>query len=469
MSEQEDKNNVIDFTASQRPLAVKMAEILGEVGNVPKNGRNDFHGYDYIQESDLVDHLRSKLAKAGIAIFPSIREHVVTQVQDARSRIQYMATVTLDVTFIDGDTGDKMTTTWVGQGVDAGDKSYYKAYTGAFKYALLKTFMVSTGDDPELDQIPAPKSIALGQSAEEKAAHRDALLLTQLVDEVKRLVGDEKRKAWQRAFIDRLGLGDGADMFDVEPAALRKAYGYITHHDEDEKRRERVLKILEESAPANEDTPVEEKGKQLAAKSEAARKQRLEDKREDRQGEFFGLLNEAVGEAQADRFAVLYVARMTETRGGKDHYTIADIEVQKIAAMCRKLKGMNVETRANYIEHVIADQTGEIDQADEAEIDAALEEQDNERWLEANKTWWAAANEPFLRGVADLEEKQAKQLRKEAKVITEKFRAMQLDSWGVASSRELTLEEYEQKAQRLADIPVDAREEFIRDIIAKAD
>ena len=156
MSKQQDINGVIDFTASQRPLAVKMAEILGEVGNVPKNGRNDFHGYDYIQESDLVDHLRSKLAKAGIAIFPSIREHVVTQVQDARSRIQYMATVTLDVTFIDGDTGDKMTTTWVGQGVDAGDKSYYKAYTGAFKYALLKTFLIA-GEDDGNPEVRAPR------------------------------------------------------------------------------------------------------------------------------------------------------------------------------------------------------------------------------------------------------------------------------------------------------------------------
>ena len=314
MSEQDSKGNTLEANAGQRPLAVKMAEVLGEVGNVPKNGRNDFHGYDYIQESDLVDHLRGKLAAAGIAIFPSIREHVVTQVQDARSRIQYMATVTLDVTFIDGDTGDQMTTTWVGQGVDSGDKSYYKAYTGAFKYALLKTFMVSTGDDPELDQIPAPKGIALGQSVEEKAAQRDALLLTQLVDEVKRLVGDEKRKRWQRAFISRLGLGDAADMFDVEAAALRKAYGYITHHDEDEKRRERVMRVIEESnagAKPAEKAP-EQTAKELSENAEAARARRLEEKREERVEEFNGLLGEAVSEETRDAFIALYVMRMAE-------------------------------------------------------------------------------------------------------------------------------------------------------------
>ncbi|MEC9397048.1 MAG: ERF family protein, partial [Myxococcota bacterium] len=111
---------------------------------------------DYIMESDLVDQLRGKLAAQGVAIFPSIREHVVSQVQDARGRAQYMATVTLDVTFIDGDSGDQMTTTWVGQGVDAGDKSYYKAYTGAFKYALLKTFLIA-GEDDGNPEVRAPR------------------------------------------------------------------------------------------------------------------------------------------------------------------------------------------------------------------------------------------------------------------------------------------------------------------------
>jgi hypothetical protein len=144
------------FAHAAKPLALKMARVMAEVSTVPKNGRNDFHGYDYIMESDLVDQLRGKLAAQGVAIFPSIREHVVSQVQDARGRAQYMATVTLDVTFIDGDSGDQMTTTWVGQGVDAGDKSYYKAYTGAFKYALLKTFLIA-GEDDGNPEVRAPR------------------------------------------------------------------------------------------------------------------------------------------------------------------------------------------------------------------------------------------------------------------------------------------------------------------------
>jgi len=143
----------IDTTKIVKPLAFKMARVMAEVRNVPKNGRNDFHKYSYIMESDLVDHLRGKLAEQGVAIFPSIREHTVTQVEDQRGRTQYLATVTLELTFIDGETGDQMTTSWVGQGADQGDKSYYKAYTGAFKHALLKTFLITGEEEPP----PVPK------------------------------------------------------------------------------------------------------------------------------------------------------------------------------------------------------------------------------------------------------------------------------------------------------------------------
>ena len=139
-----------------RPLARKLAMVLSEVHRVPKNGRNDFHHYDYVTESDLVDHIRDKLAQLGVAIFPSVREHEIAEMEDQRKRTVYLTTVTLDVTLIDGESGDMMTTTWVGQGMDQGDKGYYKAYTGALKYFLLKTFLISTGDDPERDEAPAP-------------------------------------------------------------------------------------------------------------------------------------------------------------------------------------------------------------------------------------------------------------------------------------------------------------------------
>ena len=38
-----------------------------------------------------------------------------------------------------------------GEGADPGDKSVCKAQTSALKYALLQSFLIATGDDPEAD------------------------------------------------------------------------------------------------------------------------------------------------------------------------------------------------------------------------------------------------------------------------------------------------------------------------------
>ena len=134
-----------------RPLASKISNILGKLGRVHKSGRNSFHNYDYATESDVADALRQHLSAEGVCIFPSVVDAKVETVTD-RNKSATLATVTLELTFVDGESGDAMTTRWIGQGIDQGDKAYYKAYTGAFKYGLMKTFMVSTGDEPEQDE-----------------------------------------------------------------------------------------------------------------------------------------------------------------------------------------------------------------------------------------------------------------------------------------------------------------------------
>jgi hypothetical protein len=130
------------------PLFKKMAGVLADVHRVQKNGHNTFFKYDYATESDLVDVLRPALAKAGVAIF--------VNVVDIETRPLDITRVTLDITFACGESGETWTVRWYGDGQDKGDKGLYKAYTGALKYALMKTFLVSTGDDPEGD-AEAPK------------------------------------------------------------------------------------------------------------------------------------------------------------------------------------------------------------------------------------------------------------------------------------------------------------------------
>ena len=123
----------------------KMLKVHAAVHRVPKNGRNEFHKYDYATEADLTDTLRPLMAEAGVLFFPTI---------ESETKQGDVATVVLKVSFIDAEDGSSIIGRWLGEGQDKGDKAFYKAFTGAVKYALMKTFLVATGDDPELDDKP---------------------------------------------------------------------------------------------------------------------------------------------------------------------------------------------------------------------------------------------------------------------------------------------------------------------------
>ena len=128
----------------------KLAKVLAGVNRVPKNGRNNFHNYNYATESDLSECVRPLLAENNIAFIPSMVKH---------EKVGDYTTVEMDFTFADGDSGETVSIKMMGEAQDKGDKGLYKAYTGAVKYCLMKMFLIPTGDDPEDEgeKKPEPK------------------------------------------------------------------------------------------------------------------------------------------------------------------------------------------------------------------------------------------------------------------------------------------------------------------------
>lgn len=158
-------------------LARKLANVMAEVNRVKKSGRNDFHRYDYATESDLTDAIRGHLAAQGVAILPSVVE-VKSEPLASSKRNEILTTATLEITLVCAESGEQRVTRWQGQGLDAGDKGFYKAYTGAMKYFLMKTFLISTGDDPEDDgQQQAPKQQQRPQQTSKPAVAQQAAAL----------------------------------------------------------------------------------------------------------------------------------------------------------------------------------------------------------------------------------------------------------------------------------------------------
>lgn len=134
----------------------KIAAVTAAVSRIPKNGENTFHRYKYATESDITDGLRALLAENGLAFLPpSVIEWQRDETIDnpkvgARTRVHVQFAIGCT------DTGELFTSSLWGEGADTGDKGFYKAYTGAVKYFLMKTFLIATGDDPD-DDSKAPQ------------------------------------------------------------------------------------------------------------------------------------------------------------------------------------------------------------------------------------------------------------------------------------------------------------------------
>jgi len=169
-------------------LATKLSEIYDEVRAVEKTGENDYHGYTYVEEAQIVAKIRKALAERDIMLTSS------TVDMKKSGKDGSLTTVEMQYTFIDGETGAKITKHWYGEGKDDQDKGAYKAYTGATKYFLLKTFLVPTGDDPESfediydEEDPTPD---IGEQRHRIFGYLDAVGLEK--DEVNARLSDERQ------------------------------------------------------------------------------------------------------------------------------------------------------------------------------------------------------------------------------------------------------------------------------------
>lgn len=161
----------------QSALITKLVSVMKEVDRVPKNGRNEFHGYQYALERDIVDAVRGRLAGLGVFITTSVA---------SAAKQGDLTEITTEHTFHDAETGESLTVTGYGQGQDKGDKGGYKAITGAIKYFLLKNFLIATGDDPEHDDASAtrePASPKRDERAQEPATPAQVNLISALARE----------------------------------------------------------------------------------------------------------------------------------------------------------------------------------------------------------------------------------------------------------------------------------------------
>lgn len=140
-------------------LYQKINKIMSEIEYLKKDDKvvtntKTNAGYKAISEEKVTSEIRKGLIKYGIVIIPIEQEH---KREDERLKDQYgndkiNRITTVDVKYkiqnID-DIEDYIVVASSGTGVDTQDKGVGKAMTYAYKYMLLRTFAIPTGDDPD--------------------------------------------------------------------------------------------------------------------------------------------------------------------------------------------------------------------------------------------------------------------------------------------------------------------------------
>lgn len=159
----------METNKARTELVKKISEIMREVGAIPKSRKNSHFGYSFRGHEDIMNKLQPVLAKHGVIIIPKSKKLLIPD------RLE-PGHILIESTFEITDGNESIEFVGIGEGLDRtkdgryGDKSAYKAQTGAAKYALNDLLQLA-GEDPEDDNLThAEKSSGQNGSGNNKKA-----------------------------------------------------------------------------------------------------------------------------------------------------------------------------------------------------------------------------------------------------------------------------------------------------------
>lgn len=154
--------------APQRSLHRKLAEVMAEVGRVPKNGQGP--GYKFAAAADVSDVSRAALAARNITLMPVAVTPLTPPEATTLSGKQALLSLLVTWRYTDGDSDEYIEFQTIGTGADSTDKAAPKAMTNAQKYAYLMSLCMSTGDDPEASDHGSTTTAAKTRAAPARVA-----------------------------------------------------------------------------------------------------------------------------------------------------------------------------------------------------------------------------------------------------------------------------------------------------------
>ena len=145
----------------------KMLKATDEMQTVAKNltvqvGKSS---YSAVGELDILNAVKPIEVKHGIYSYPRERRVIdsamLESVYGDTTKKQLFMRIETIYRFVNvDDPNDYLEITSYGDGIDSGDKATGKAMTYCDKYALMKAYKISTGDDPDQNASGTLKSVS---------------------------------------------------------------------------------------------------------------------------------------------------------------------------------------------------------------------------------------------------------------------------------------------------------------------
>jgi hypothetical protein len=187
----------IETNSFGKNIYQRLLAVMEEVKFIAKGTEKVNGQYRFVSHDAVAAKIHPMLVKHGIAVITSVEECR----QEGNRTI-----VKLCVIFRNADLPqDAFAVNHWGYGVDNGDKGIGKAVSYAFKYAMLKTFCLETGDDPDNDAKAAyepEKCQEFDSMLPPDISGKDMQKIIRFVDERAKTLGkyaeDVKREAIKR-------------------------------------------------------------------------------------------------------------------------------------------------------------------------------------------------------------------------------------------------------------------------------
>lgn len=134
-----------------------ITKVIGEVGAIGKEKRNQQQGFMYRGIDDVLNALQPMFAKYKLFIVPEILEQVREERQTAKGGTLIYSICKIKYTFYAED-GTHVEAVTIGEGMDSGDKATNKAMAIAMKYACFQVFCIPTEEMKDPDEETPPKT-----------------------------------------------------------------------------------------------------------------------------------------------------------------------------------------------------------------------------------------------------------------------------------------------------------------------